>query len=294
MHWARITVTTTDQASEAVANFLFEMDAYGVELRDIDDSTTNLIAYYPLDDRVNSRVQKIQTFLSKLPSWGIQPQPATIDLQRVEAEEWTEAWKSAYPPQRIGKHLLVAPTWSEIPPDEKTILIRLDPGMAFGTGYHPTTRLTLALLEKTIEPNQLVADIGTGSGILAIAAVKLGAKHVDATDLDASAIPVAQSNFEINDVALQIAVCQCDGLVPLSEQYDLIVGNILTKTVLTIIPDCQSRLLPEGQVIFSGILETELHVVQESLTEHGFQTVEVMQEAKEGVVWVAILGRVLS
>ncbi len=294
MHWARITVTTTDQASEAVANFLFEIDAFGVELIDTDDSTTNLIAYFPLDDRVNSRVQKIRTFLSKLPFWGIQAQPAIIDLKRVEAEEWTEAWKSTFSPQHIGKRLLVTPTWYDIPPDEETIVIRLDPGMAFGTGYHPTTRLTLEMLEKTIKPNQLVADIGTGSGILAIAAVKLGAKRVDTTELDNTAIPVAQTNLEINDVAEQITLCQGDGLKPLSEKYDVIVGNILTKVVLTIVPDCQSRLLPEGHVIFSGILETELDVVQQSLTEHGFHIVEVIREADEGVVWVAILARVLS
>ncbi len=294
MHWTRITVTTTDQASEAVANFLFDIDAFGVELKDTDDSTTKLIAYYPLDDRVNSRVQKIKAFLTKLPSWGIQAQPATIDLTRVEAEEWIDAWKSSFTPQNIGKQLLVVPTWSDIAPDDETIIIRLDPGMAFGTGYHPTTRLSLALLEKTLRPNQLVADIGTGSGILAITAVKLGAECVAATELDHSAIPIAQTNFELNDVAEQITVCQGDGLKPLLGKYDLIVGSILTKVVLTIIPDCRSRLLPEGQVIFSGILETELGVVEESLTEHGFQTVEVMQEAEEGVVWVAILGRVFN
>ena len=218
MYWARITVTTSDDASEAVANYLFEMDAFGVELKDAANSTTSLVAYYPLDDRVNTRVKKLKDFLSKLPTWGIQAHPAKIDLKRIESEEWTEAWKSSFPPQRIGKRLLIAPTWHDISPDETDILIRLDPGMAFGTGYHPTTRLSLKMLEQTIKPDQHVADIGTGSGILAIAAIMLGAKHVDAIELDPTAIPVAETNFAINGVTEQISLSQGDGIKVVQRQ----------------------------------------------------------------------------
>ena len=294
MNWARITITTSDDASEAVANYLFEMDAFGVELKDAADSTTSLIAYYPLDDRVNTRVKKLKDFLSKLPMWGIQAHPAKIDLKRIESEEWIEAWKSSFPPQQIGKHLLIAPTWHDISPDETNILIRLDPGMAFGTGYHPTTRLSLEMLEQTIKPDQKVADIGTGSGILAIAAIKLGAKHVDAVELDPTAIPVAETNFAINGVTEQISLYQGDGIKAVQDKYHLIVGNILTKAILPIIPNCPSRLQPEGHIIFSGILESELKQVQEVLGENGLQCIHVMREAEEEVMWVVVLARLLG
>ena len=294
MNWARITVTTSDEASEAVANYLFEMDAVGVELKDAANSTTALIAYYPLDDRVNTRVNKLKDFLSKLPTWGIQAHPAKIDLKRVESEEWTEAWKSSFSPQQIGERLLIAPTWHDISSDKTDILIRLDPGMAFGTGYHPTTRLSLKMLEQTIKPDQNVADIGTGSGILAIAAVKLGAKHVDAIELDPTAIPVAETNFAINSVTEQISLYQGDGIKAVQDKYHLIVGNILTKAILPIIPHCPSRLHPDGWTIFSGILESELEQVQEVLIENGLQCVDVTREAEAEVTWIALRAQLVN
>ena len=294
MNWTRITVTTSQDASEAVANFLFEMDAFGVELKDTADSTASLIAYYPLDDRVHTRVKKLSEFLSKLPTWGIKTHPAKIDLKQVESEEWTEAWKSAFKPQQISKRLLIGPTWHEISPDDTNILIRLDPGMAFGTGYHPTTRLSLEILEQTIRPNQQVADIGTGSGILAIAAVMFGANHVDAIELDPTAIPVAEKNFTINAVSEHICLIQGDGIKSLNDKYDLIVGNIITKVILPIIPHCPSRLKPDGHIIFSGILETELEVVQEVLVENGLECDYVTRQEENEVIWIALSAKLAN
>ncbi len=288
MDWARITVTTSQEASEAVAHFLFELSATGVELKDNEASTVNLIAHYPLDDRVSARMQKLRDFLTELPTWGIQPHPATIDLKQVKSEKWEEAWKSAFPPQRVGRRIVIAPTWSDVPHNKTEILIQLDPGMAFGTGYHPTTRLTLELLERTVESHHRVADIGTGSGILTIAAIKLGAKHVDAIEIDSTAIPVAAANFQANDVALQVCLCQGDGLKGTENRYHLIIGNILTKAILPMIPFCAQRLYPEGIVIFSGILEAEFAQVQSVLEANQFQCIEVVSEAEDKVTWVGI------
>lgn len=288
MNWAQLTITTSPDASEAISNILFEMDAHGVELKDISDWTTSLIAYFPLDDRIDTRIKKINAFLNKLPKWGIQPDPATIDLQRIASEDWTEAWKSDYLPQRIGKQLLIAPTWYDIPPADKNIHIRLDPGMAFGTGYHPTTRLSLKMLEQTIRPNQSVVDIGTGSGILAIAAVKLGAKEVDAIDLDETAIPIADENIKINSIREQISLFHGEGLSDVDNKYDLIIGNILTKAILPIIPQCPSRMHTDGQVIFSGILESEMDLIKGSLEENGLECIHVMHESEDDVKWIAI------
>lgn len=288
MNWTQITITTSNEASEAVANYLFDMDAHGIELKEAANSTTSHIAYFPIDDRIDARITKISSFLTKLPKYGIQPDPATIDINKIATEEWTEAWKSDYHPQKIGKHLLIIPTWQNIKQDDASILIRLDPGMAFGTGYHPTTRLSLRMLEDSLEPNMQVADIGTGSGILAIAAVKLGAIQVDAIELDPTAIPIANANFKKNDVNKQINLYQGDGICVVNKKYDLILGNILTKAILPIIPTCPPRMEPDGCVIFSGILESELEQVKEVMTENGMQCIQVMDESEDDIVWVAI------
>ena len=288
MNWAQITITTSEEASEAVGNYLFEMDAHGIELKDSVDSTTVLIAYFPLDDRIDTRVKKLNAFLTDLPKWGIQSNQTKIDLKHIASEEWTEAWKSNYHPLKVGKSILIAPTWHKIPSDNTDILIRLDPGMAFGTGYHATTRLSLKMLEETTRPNQYVADIGTGSGILAIAAVKLGAKHVDAIELDETAIPIAEENFIRNDTKEQISLLHGDGLSTVDKKYDLIIGNILTKAILPIIPYCPVRLKPNGHVIFSGILESEQDLIEEALVENSMECIHIMQESEDDVKWVAI------
>ena len=288
MNWARITVTTSQEASEAVANCLFEMDATGVEFKENTADSVDLIAYYPLDDRVGARMQKLRNFLAELPTWGLEPHPATIDVEHVKSEKWEEAWKTAFPPQRVGKRMLITPTWHRTPQNETDILIQLDPGMAFGTGYHPTTRLSLELLEGTLEPHHQVADIGTGSGILTIAAVKLGAKQVDAIELDPTAIPVAAANFQTNDVTPHVRLSQGDGLKGVENRYHLIIGNILTKVILPIIPECPSRLHPAGIVIFSGILETELEQVQSALEANGFECLQVIRETEDSITWAGI------
>ncbi len=291
MDWARITVTTSYDASEAVANCLFGMNATGVEFKENDTPNVQLIAYYPLDDRVGARMQKLRDFLAELPAYEIQPDPATIDLKHVKSEKWEEAWKAAFTPQRVGKRIFIVPSWHDSSHNETDILIQLDPGMAFGTGYHPTTRLSLELLEHTIEPYHYVADIGTGSGILTIAAVKLGAKQIDAIEIDPTAIPVAAANFQTNTVTSQVCLSQGDGLKDVDSKYHLIIGNILTKVILLIIPDCAPRLHPEGIVIFSGILETELTQVQSVLEANQFECLQVVRETEDSIIWVGIKAR---
>ena len=288
MNWARITVTTSQEASEAVANCLFELNATGVEIKDRDASTAHLIAYYPLDDRVGARVQRLRDFLAELPTWGIQSHPATIDLKPVKSENWEEAWKAAFPPRRIGKRILITPTWSNVSHNERDVLIQLDPGMAFGTGYHPTTRLSLELLEDSIESHYHVADIGSGSGILTIAAVKLGAQKVDAIELDPTAIPVAAANFETNDITRRVNLSEGDGLKSVEGKYHLIIGNILTKVILPIVPYCAPRLHDAGIVIFSGILDTELALVESALEENQFRCLQIVRETEDNITWVGI------
>ena len=294
MNWVRFVVTTSTEASDAIANYLFEIDAIGVELKDITSNTTSIIAYFPLDERVNSRTTKIREFISLLPTWGIDSQSTKIDIKNVESEDWEQAWKSSYSPQKIGNQLHIVPSWYDVSDNQNDISIIIDPGMAFGTGYHPTTRLSLRLIEQTIKPNHIVADIGTGSGILSIASIKLGASRVDAIEIDPSAIPVAKENFSTNGVLSQVRLYEGDRLGITNEVYDLIVGNILTKTIIPMIPECISRCKPDGSLIFSGILNTEFDLIQDTLEENGFECKQVIEELEGNVVWLGILAGFFS
>ncbi len=282
MKWAQVTITISQEASDAVANYLFERDATGIEIRDEPPSNSpsvTLISYFPMDDRVGERVQNLREFLASLIQAGIDTQPTTVSLRSIEDENWSEQWRSAFPPQKIGKRLLIAPTWHDVTPESSEILIRLDPGMAFGTGQHPTTQLSLELLEEAIRGADVVADIGAGSGILAIAAARLGAKRVDAVDLDASAIPIAQHNLQLNGVKSIVRLHHGDGLQVLNGKYPLILANILTKVILPMIPQCLQFLKPGGQLILSGIMASEAQKVEGQLRTNGFRILEIRQQS---------------
>lgn len=301
MKWAQVTIITSQEASEAVANYLFERDATGIEIRDTSASNSpsvTLISYFPADDLIGERIRDLREFLGSLIQAGIDTQPAKVTLRSIEEDNWSEQWRSAFPPQKIGKRLVIAPTWDDIVPEPSEVLIRLDPGMAFGTGQHPTTQLALELLEAAIKEGEVVADIGTGSGILAIAAAKLGAKRVDAVDLDATTIPIARSNIQLNRAESIIRLHQGNGLNALERQkYPLIVANILTKVLLPMIPRCPQFLEPAGRLILSGILANEAAQIDAQLEANGFRVVEVRQlkESHEliqnGENWVGILAQ---
>ena len=284
MKWARVSVTTSPEATDAVANYLFEQDAVGVEIKNDQTSVVELLSYFPMDDLVGERVEKIRKFLAQLPEWGLPAQAAEVSLKSVVEKDWATQWRFAFPPLKIGKRLVVAPTWHQIKPQASDILIRLNPGMAFGTGQHPTTHLSLELLEENVSGGEVVADLGTGSGILSIAVAKLGAKRIDAVDLDETAIPIARENFQHNGVASIIHLTQGDGFKVLNEKYDLIVANILTKVILPMIPKLPQFLRTDGRVILSGVMTKEAKQIEAVLRENGFRDICTRTEAD----WVGI------
>lgn len=284
MKWARVSVKTSPEATDAVANYLFERDAVGIEIKDDSTSAVELVSYFPMDDLVGERVQKIRKFLAQLPEWGLPAQTAEVSLESVVQKDWATHWRSAFPPLKIGKRLVVAPTWHQIELKGSELLIRLNPGMAFGTGQHPTTHLSLELLEENVNGGEVVADLGTGSGILSIAAAKLGAKRIDAVDLDETTIPIARENFQRNGVASIIQLTQGDGFKVLNGKYHLIVANILTKVILPMIPKLPQFLRAEGQVILSGVMTKEAKQVEVVLRENGFHDIRTRTEAD----WVGI------
>ena len=287
MKWVQLTVTISPEASEAVANQLFDLDALGVEIRDAQPPSSQsaiLISYYPMDDLVGDRIQKVQRFIDLLPEWDLPVGQASITLKAIQDTDWTEEWRSAFPPRRIGNRIIVAPTWVEILPKPSEVLIRLDPGMAFGTGHHPTTCLSIRLLEETIKGNEVLADIGTGSGILSIAAAKLGVRRVDAVDLDETTLPVASKNFQLNDVESVVRLQAGNGPDACAGEYDVIIANILTKVLLPMIPEFPQFLNAESVVILSGIMTQEAAQVVKVLKLHQLFPIKIEQDEE----WVGI------
>ena len=303
MKWTEISITTSYEASEIVSNFLLELGANGVLIDDDSTETitndtsspvnpvrcllshrVNLITHFPTDDLVGARIAKIKTFLQELQELGLEIRPAQIEIKSIKDEKWSESWKSEFPPLQIGRRFIVSPGWNKITPSPEQIVIWLDPGMAFGTGYHPTTQLALRLLEEVISGGEKVADIGTGSGILAIAAARLGANKIVATDIDKTVIPIAQENARINCVEEKIEFVAGNTFESLSGRYDIIVVNILTKVILPIIPDCPHYLNANGLLIFSGILEEEIPQIESAARFNGLHIVNTLTEEN----WVGI------
>ena len=220
------------------------------------------------------------------------PMPEPV-ARPVREEDWAHAWKRHYKPLRIGKRVLLAPAWEEPDALPDDVVVRLEPGMAFGTGLHPTTRLCVAALEKWVRPGDSVLDIGTGSGVLSIVAAKLGARPVWATDIDPLAIRVAKENAERNGVSLGYDQLYVEhGSVPDGQEgrFSVIVSNILAEVLIGLFDAAFDNvplavpLAPGGRMILSGILEEKAGTVVAAAVRHGLLELERKQEGD----WVAI------
>lgn len=267
--WVEVTVATTPAAGEMVGELLNQAGCGGVVYHDPclyeelktkpaellpatppADKSYRVTGYLPLEPGWEGKVQSLQTGLEGLRAF-LPVGSGEVTIRQVQEEDWANAWKAYYRPEQVGP-FLITPSWLSpvLPPG--AIEIRLDPGMAFGAGTHPTTQLCLALLPQTVKPGALVYDIGTGSGILAIAAAKLGAK-VMAVDRDPVAVAVAAANFARNRVAIPARTG--DLLSGLTLPADLIIANILAEVVITLIPQAMQRLKPGGALLVSGIID---------------------------------------
>ncbi len=208
--------------------------------------------------------------------------------REVAEEDWAESWKKFYTILHIGRRLVVKPSWLEYTPQADEVVIVLDPGMAFGTGLHPTTRMCLAALEDRITPETRVFDVGAGSGILSIAAARLGAREILAVDLDPIAVEAATRNVALNHVESRVQVHA--GSIDVEthrEHFDLVCMNILAEVISDLAPALAEVLKPGGIVIASGILDYKAEGVVEALNAVGIEVVEKQQEED----WVALVGR---
>lgn len=203
-----------------------------------------------------------------------------IEVIGVNEDDWANAWKAYYKPIRIGKHMVIVPAWEKFEPKEDDIVVRMDPGMAFGTGTHETTRLVIELLEKYVKKGDRMLDVGTGSGILAICASKLGARECKAYDIDPVAVRVAREN--VKDSGLSNITCDVSDLLRGVDRtggtYDIITANIVADIIIRMSPDI-GELMHDGTILVtSGIITERRDEVVDALTKNGLEIVEVRED----------------
>jgi ribosomal protein L11 methyltransferase len=297
--WVEISCNVPAELADIVAEYLTNLSGIGVCVENLnvdafshneipESVTTTVRSYFSASEDSAARLAEIGTFLKELsqrePACEIPPP----ELSSVSTEDWSSSWKVNFKPLRVGRRLLIVPSWENVQPRPDDIVLHLDPGMAFGTGGHETTRLCLELLEQIMDtmPTLLspsVLDLGTGSGILAMAAVQLGAGRVCAVDIDPDAVAVARENLAINGLLEQVE-CSTTPLESLDGCFDVILANILAEELVRLAPYLAERLAPGGSLVLSGILGEK-----EGLVRNGFssQSLEYQATLHAGE-WVAI------
>ena len=276
--WAEIEVAATgDEAQEKVGAMLTETAG----CQGYSTSPVSVTGYLPVDERLENTLLTLRSALGD----AFPPPTPEITIRFVAEEDWADAWKQYFKPQRIGDRFVVKPTWEPFTPAAQDLVIEIDPGMAFGTGLHATTRLCLRALEKRVEPDMTVADVGTGSGILAVGAALLGATYVEATDIDPLAVRIARENVAVNHLEDRISVDVASA--PLTGPFQLIVANILADVILAMTADLYDALMPEGLLVASGIIESRAEDVRRGLE---FAEFKILQTDSDGE-WVAITAR---
>lgn len=270
---------------------------YDRPLNDIPEGQAIIKGYFAEEIDMDSVRAQIEPRVEQLRTFDIDPGEVRYELKTVNEDDWANAWKQYFKPLRVSDHLTIKPTWEEYEPaseDEK--IIELDPGMAFGTGTHPTTSLCLRTLESVIQGGEEVIDVGTGSGILAIGAIKLGAKHVLALDLDPVAVSSARENTRLNGLEERITIKESDLLSVLNASdptlgiqlpVKLVVANILAEIILLFIDDVYNALQPGGIYIASGIWKNKEEAVETALKAAGFEIAEINRDED----WLAFVAR---
>ncbi|WP_026476290.1 50S ribosomal protein L11 methyltransferase [Alkaliphilus transvaalensis] len=312
MKWIEVSIKTTTEAVEAVSNILYDAGVSGVAIEDPndffmlnqDDKAWDYVdeallppdfaegaivkAYLPAGADLIDKVELIKDAVALLPQYGLDIGLGEVTTIEVNEEDWSNSWKQYYKPIKIGEKILIKPTWEDYQPEGDEIIIEMDPGMAFGTGTHETTMMCVMELEDRVAPNSIVYDIGCGSGILGIAAAKVGAKEVVAIDLDKLAVEVAQRNVVENHVDNVVDVRHGDLMEEISGKADVVVANIIADIIVRLAKDIKQFLKEDGVFISSGIILDKVTVVKNALEENGLEILKV----KEMGEWAVIVSKI--
>lgn len=298
MNWFKISVETTHEAVEAVSNLLIEQGAQGVEIEDAFEldhydpdafgevtggkkyteltGTQALVnAYFPETALLPEITSQLKLHLAQFSSYGFSGMHQLLETTAINEEDWNTSWKKYYHPVRLTRFVTVVPDWEDYAPETRDeLVIRLDPGMAFGTGTHPTTRLMIQALELVLRGGETVFDIGTGSGILAIAARLLGAANVEAFDIDEVAVRQAKENLARNPAVDEVVIAQGAGFETVRGTADVIVANILAEIIVPLLPEMREHLNPDGRILLSGIIDSKVPALEEAISSAGLAVEE--------------------
>jgi ribosomal protein L11 methyltransferase len=299
---ARVSFVHPDSelAGDLISGVFFDFELQGVVVEDpglepeeewAEDAVARpaahaVVGYLPEDERLDARRSRLEEQIARLQNHiGI---VYRISYRQVDEQDWAESWKAFFWPQKIGERIVVKPSWCDYEAQPGDLVIELDPGMAFGTGTHPTTALCVQLIERYLKSGDSFLDIGTGSGILMVAAAKLGAGRVCGGDRDGTAVRVAAENLRRNGIdPRRVCLAQGSLATPFRGRFDVVAANILAHVIIELLDDIARLIKPGGVFICSGIIDQNKDLVVGKMRGMGFELVEIRQ--KEG--WVALASK---
>ena len=298
MKWCEISIQTSHEAVELIAEIFRDLGASGVVIEDpelVNDyitsgkwdytdipiaKETEVVvekAYLPVNGELEGRIQTLQQEIKALESRGVNTAPAVLTTAELQDEDWSDTWKQYFHTEKPGERVVIKPTWEEYEPKDDEVVIELDPGAAFGTGTHATTSMCIRQLEKLVKPGMTVFDVGTGSGILSIISAKLGAKNIQAVDYDDSVLKIVEENLEQNNVQDIISVAQSDLMQNVHGKAELVIANIIADIIIRLFDQLDEHLEKGGTLLTSGIIEDRIEDVLAAAEKHGYGVVERLE-----------------
>lgn len=316
MRWNKYTLLTTTEAEDLISSMMMDAGIEGIEIEDkvplserdksqmfvdilpegpADDGTARISFYLEPEQDNGEILAAVQKGLDEIRSWGVDVGAGTIEASQTEDKDWINNWKE-YFHQFYVDDILITPSWEPVKPkDQEKLLIQIDPGTAFGTGMHETTQLCIRQIKKYVTEETVLLDVGTGSGILSIAALKLGAARALGTDLDPCAISASKENMEVNGIPKEQFQVILGNIIDDREiqdqvgyeQYDMVTANILAEVLAPLTPVVARHLKKGGIYITSGIIEEKETMVTDAVKAAGFEVVEVTHQGD----WVSVTAR---
>ena len=281
--WVEISLQADPALHDPLSSFLFDLGCTGVVSQDFQDCT--LKGYLPLQHDLEGLRARIDLYLHSLREVFPDIPPPAIQFRELEDEDWGLNWRRFFRPAQVTPKLLILPAWEPVPKTDVAHIIRMDPGPAFGTGQHPTTRMCLEAMERVpLRSPWTLLDVGTGSGILAIYGVQLGTERVVALDTDPEAIRWAGRNLRLNGVFESIDLCTSP-VEELTGKFSMVCANLILGVILDLMPAFSRLIQPEGWLILSGILENQVQEVADSLSRNGLRACETLYQEE----WACVI-----
>lgn len=300
--WIEIRVITKSEALEPVSGIFYGLDCKGVAIEDPNDilereqgpltwdfADINVLehkgkvavvkAYFSEEDNIEDVLNYVNEKMKEIKDLGIDTGDYKVESEKMYEEDWANNWKKYYKPTKIGERIVVKPIWEDYEAKGNELILELDPGMAFGTGTHETTRMCIQALDRYVKEDSTVFDVGCGSGILAIAAAKLGAKIAVGVDLDPVAVESAKENVGFNNLD-NIQILYGNLVEVIDGKADIVVANIIAEVICILTEDVKRVLKEDGYFITSGIIHDRVDMVTNKLEETGFEVVEINKDGE--------------